>query len=172
MYTILLNNDNKLVTSVRERIMQRSKLVDNLHFLVDPAYKELDMSSVGEEGFIIKTVGNNIVIAGKTQRGTLYGVYSFLEKFLGYRCFTKDVEKIEKMDNLTLDEISVVETPDFEYREAYFRFAFDPDFAVKNKLNANLASIPLERGGHTKFYNFHHSFDDDFRIHFVSSVRM
>ena len=45
MYTILLNDDNKLVTSVRERIMQRSKLVDNLHFLVEPIYKgEHDMS--------------------------------------------------------------------------------------------------------------------------------
>jgi hypothetical protein len=43
MYTILLNETNELVTSVRERIMQRSKLVDNLHFLVDPVYKGLDM---------------------------------------------------------------------------------------------------------------------------------
>ena len=44
MYTILVNNDNTLITSVKERIMQRSKLVDSLHFLVDPIYKELDMS--------------------------------------------------------------------------------------------------------------------------------
>lgn len=44
MYTILLNETNELVTSVRERIMQRSKLVDSLHFLVDPIYKGIDMS--------------------------------------------------------------------------------------------------------------------------------
>lgn len=44
MYTILLNETNELITSVRERIMQRSKLVDNLHFLVDPIYKGIDMS--------------------------------------------------------------------------------------------------------------------------------
>ena len=44
MYTILVNNDNTLTTSVRERIMQRSKLVDTLHFLVEPMYKEIDMS--------------------------------------------------------------------------------------------------------------------------------
>ena len=29
MYTILLGDDNQLVVSVEERIMQRSKLVDN-----------------------------------------------------------------------------------------------------------------------------------------------
>ena len=44
MYTILLNDTNELITSVRERIMQRSKLVDSLHFLVDPTYKGIDMS--------------------------------------------------------------------------------------------------------------------------------
>lgn len=44
MYTILVNDDNSLQTTVRERIMQRSKLVDTLHFLVNPTYKEQDMS--------------------------------------------------------------------------------------------------------------------------------
>ena len=44
MYTILLNETNELTTSVRERIMQRSKLVDSLHFLVDPTYKGIDMT--------------------------------------------------------------------------------------------------------------------------------
>ena len=44
LYTILINDDNTLTTSVRERIMQRSKLVDSLHFLCPPTYKELDMT--------------------------------------------------------------------------------------------------------------------------------
>lgn len=42
MYTLLLNNNNELITTVKERIMQRSKLVDNLHFLVEPNYKDID----------------------------------------------------------------------------------------------------------------------------------
>ena len=44
MYTILVTESNELSTSIRERIMQRSKLVDNLHFLADPTYKGIDMS--------------------------------------------------------------------------------------------------------------------------------
>lgn len=44
MYTLLVNQNNEIITTVRERIMQRSKLVDNLHILVDPMYKEHDMS--------------------------------------------------------------------------------------------------------------------------------
>lgn len=44
MYTILICDDNSLMTTRRERIMQRSKLVDNLQFLVPQFYNDLDMS--------------------------------------------------------------------------------------------------------------------------------
>lgn len=44
MYTFVLNESNELVTTVYERLMQRSKLVDSLRFLVEPVYKGLDMS--------------------------------------------------------------------------------------------------------------------------------
>ena len=44
MYTILVNDDNTLLTTVKERIMQKSKLVDSLHFLVNPTYKKWNKS--------------------------------------------------------------------------------------------------------------------------------
>lgn len=119
-----------------------------------------EISRLGEEGYLIKTIGENILIAGNTPRGTIYGVYGFLEKFLGFRCFTKDVEKIDKKREFSLCDTNIIEAPAFEYREAYFRFAFEGDFAIKNKMNANLAPIPFEKGGHTKWYNCHHSFCD------------
>ena len=44
MYTFLVNEDNTLTASVTERIMERSKNVDHIHFLADPTYKNIDMS--------------------------------------------------------------------------------------------------------------------------------
>ena len=45
MYTIVVQDTNTMLVTVRERIMQRSKLMDDLHFLVDPLYKdEIDMT--------------------------------------------------------------------------------------------------------------------------------
>lgn len=44
MYTFLINKDNTLTASVQDRIMERTKLVDNLHFLADPTYNDVDMS--------------------------------------------------------------------------------------------------------------------------------
>lgn len=40
MYTILVNQDDTLYGSHKERIMQRSKLVENLRFVVDPIYRD------------------------------------------------------------------------------------------------------------------------------------
>jgi hypothetical protein len=45
MYTILVNDDNTLLTTVKERIMQRSKLVDNMHFIANKMYKDCDMET-------------------------------------------------------------------------------------------------------------------------------
>lgn len=44
MYSILLKEDNNLTVTTKERIMQRSKLVDKLRFVVEPTYKGQDMS--------------------------------------------------------------------------------------------------------------------------------
>ena len=44
MYTFLINADNTITASLTERIMQRSKLVDNLHFLSDTIYSGVDMT--------------------------------------------------------------------------------------------------------------------------------
>lgn len=43
MFTILVADDNQLIVTNRERIMQRSRLVDDLCFLVRPTYKGYNM---------------------------------------------------------------------------------------------------------------------------------
>jgi len=119
-----------------------------------------EIDSLGEEGCLIKTLGEDILIAGKTSRGTLYGAYEFLERFLGLRVFTKDVETLERKESLIIPETYIKVIPDFEYRDAYFRFAFDGDFCAKNRLNTTLGDISAEKGGNLKFYNCHHAADD------------
>ena len=44
-YVILVNEDNTLTASKKERIMQRSKLFNNLWFLAEPTYNGYDMST-------------------------------------------------------------------------------------------------------------------------------
>ena len=49
------------------------------------AVPDFNLSSFGDEEFIIKTAGNNLVLAGGRLRGTMYAVYTFLEDVLGCR---------------------------------------------------------------------------------------
>lgn len=44
MYYILINGDNNMYATQVQRIMQRSKLVDDLYFVVEPMYNGHDMS--------------------------------------------------------------------------------------------------------------------------------
>lgn len=44
MYTILVNEDNTLHVSIRTRIMQNTKNIDTLHFLVKPIFNDIDMT--------------------------------------------------------------------------------------------------------------------------------
>ncbi len=113
-----------------------------------------------EDGFAIRSAGENITITASTSRGVLYGVYRFLEIFCGFQCFTKDVEIIDSLDTLEIELDEIVEEPAFEYRDAYFRDAFDGNFAAKNRLNASLCDLSVARGGRAKWFNFHHSFFD------------
>lgn len=112
------------------------------------------------EGFCIRGDGEHITITGKTSRGVLYGVYRFLEIFCNYRCFTKDAEQIDTTDVLEIELDEIKEEPAFEFRDAYFRNAFDGGFASKNRLNSGLCDISKAKGGRMKWYNFHHSFCD------------
>lgn len=44
MYTILINEDNTMAATQKQRIIQRSKLVDDFQFLVYPTYNNKDMT--------------------------------------------------------------------------------------------------------------------------------
>ncbi len=47
----------------------------------------VDFKRLGDEGYVIRTVGPHLVIAGGALRGNLYGVYGLLEDHLGCRWF-------------------------------------------------------------------------------------
>lgn len=72
MYTILISDKNELITTVRERIMQRSKLVDNLHFLMSPDYKGFDMTKFTAVMEYITPVSREFKTEILTQSAELY----------------------------------------------------------------------------------------------------
>ena len=109
------------------------------------------------EGFVIRTAGRHLVIAGGRQRGTLYGVYAFLEK-LGCRWVARDASRIPKMKTINVAPLNEIQKPAFEYREVYLGEAFDKDWAARNKTNGQSAPLDDSTGGKIQYYPFVHSF--------------
>lgn len=121
---------------------------------------EIDFAKLGDEGFAIKTVGRHLVIAGGRLRGTMYGVYTFLEDILGCRWYTSAVSKIPEKPTIRFGSLDITETPDFEYREPYYTDAWNADWAARNKVNGNRPNLDEARGGKIAYNRFCHTFDE------------
>lgn len=118
---------------------------------------DLPPPDLGPEGFVIASRGPHLVIAGGGPRGTLYGVYEFLEG-LGCRWFTSDVTRIPKLRTVPLPRAPIRQQPAFEYREPFFTEAFDRDWAARNRSNGHHAQLDASTGGKISYYPFVHSF--------------
>ncbi len=121
-----------------------------------------DVSALGTEGYRIKSEGDRIVITGGKSRGVMYGAVKFLEKYFGYRQYTKTLSKINHPRNMVrADEVEDEEyIPPFEYREtdwlttdynnetAVYEAYSAANFRVANGLNGGFsyAQIPQNQG--------------------------
>lgn len=114
-----------------------------------------EIDAVGDEGFILRSVDDTIVIAGGRQRGTLYGVYTFLEDYLGCRWYTPQVSSIPRRSHVELPELNVTKTPAFRIREAFNMENFDGDWAARNKANASNHRLMAHHGGAIRYLGVH-----------------
>lgn len=97
------------------------------------------------DGVLNKTLGEDIAILGQNDRGTIYAVYSFLQKYLGIRFLARDCTIIPRKRNLALPEIDYAYAPPFAYREILaYDYAYY-DFAFRQKLNGENMTQVLGR---------------------------
>jgi hypothetical protein len=105
---------------------------------------------LGEEAFSIASADDGVIsITGGGERGLLYGVYAFLEKYAGCRFLAAGVDTVPHNPSLALGlPVEYTESPVMEYRDLHWTCSFDTDWAAKNMLNSKI-SRPLEdkRGG-------------------------
>lgn len=148
-----------------------------------------DVADLGNDGLLIRTndsvAGNRrsnlrrrirdgqyrestwLVITGKTDRGTLYGVYEFLREYLGVRWFSPDVIHIAPQPDF-LPEIDHRYVPPFAYRDVSARvFTHAPGFAAIHGLNGMWSGVPARLGGHVGYVGGKSAFGHTFH-HFVS----
>ena len=117
--------------------------------------------ALGQDGYYFSVSDSLLAIAGEGERGTLYGVYSFLEKFLGCRWFTPEVEVIPAKRDILIPSQEASYTPCMEYREPAITECRIPEYAARQKINGHFGQMGEKYGGHVKYGDgyFVHTFD-------------
>jgi hypothetical protein len=98
---------------------------------------DLNLSTLDDEGFRIETAGEKLVIIGGPVRGSLYGVYTLLEDYLGCRWYSSKVSVVPRRSTVRLPPINTTQKPAFKFREVFYRDLMNPEFAARLKLNGN-----------------------------------
>ena len=131
-------------------------------------YDELPL---GKEGYLIKTTGDHLLIVGGRPRGTLYGVYGFLEDVLGCRWYAPDENLVPKRATISVAPVNRVNCPALEYREgwlyiggcmgAWWSRNYDADWITRNRMNGGRPPPLDERHGGSFTESPRHSLASD-----------
>ena len=110
---------------------------------------------LGTDGFVMKNVGNALLICGGSDRGTVYGVLDFLEYHLGVKFLTADCTYIPGEEQAVVYACDRTEIPAFNYRVLLDADAFynaNPEFQVHHRFTSEYLNISEDMGGNMKWW--------------------
>ena len=112
-----------------------------------------EFSGYQDGSYTIKSDSDTLIINGAGNKGTINGVYAFLEKYCGCHWYESDVIIIPENNNLKINaDIDVEYTPFFEYSETDTTSAGDPEFSVANGLTGGIyKNLTPEQGGAVEY---------------------
>ena len=90
----------------------------------------------------------------------MYGVYTFLEDYLGCRWFHPEVSRIPKHQRAEIGAINDTQTPIIASRDMHYFVGEDADWAARNKINGHHAhELTEQHGGRIRFASpMYHTF--------------
>lgn len=104
-------------------------------------------NAVQYDGYTLLMDNGKLYITGNCDRGTMYGVYCFLEDYIGVRFFAKDTTVVINQDPVSIPaDIHTTHNPAFEMRDTYwYDMRYDQTTANHAKDNSFYdSSTPVE----------------------------
>lgn len=129
-----------------EIVLGQNDRLDNLE-------RKVDFNALGEDGFVIRTDSSRLIIAGGSEKGTLYGVYTFLEQYLGCRMYSPEVIVIPRQDRIIIGQIEDQQVPAIGFRDTHYRVTWDAEYTDWHKLDHD------EKGNRTEWGMWVHTFN-------------
>ncbi|MGC1242628.1 MAG: DUF4838 domain-containing protein [Chryseosolibacter sp.] len=113
---------------------------------LDDLRLKIDFNALQEDGFTIRTDSLRLIIAGGSEKGTLYGVYTFLEKYLGCRMYSPTVKLIPAKDRIALAKIDDQQIPVIGFRDTHYRVTWHPEYIDWHRLDHDASGDRTEWG--------------------------
>lgn len=148
-YACVRNAANELIEYLEDATDYRIEEKDGAHQIVigvtdkDTEKVKAARGEVELDGYAIVEDGGSLYITGSCDRGTMYGVYCFLEDYLGVRFFAKDTTVVLEDAKVDVPEgLKTVHNPVFELRDTYwYDMRYDQTFANHSKDNSFYDSV-------------------------------
>ena len=83
-------------------------------------HPDISQEGLGDEGFVLQSKGKDLIIAGGKLRGTLYGVYTFLEDYLGVRWWSPLDTDIPQKASIEVGPLARRDIPQLQLRDAMY----------------------------------------------------
>jgi len=96
---------------------------------------EIEFDALEEDGFALRTAGADIVIAGGTEKGLLYGVYELLTSHLGCRLYAPEAVVIPEQSTITLPRLNDVQVPVLTFRSTNYAHAYSNPYRDWHRLD-------------------------------------
>ena len=169
-YIVLSDYSDMRMVAAGDTLSRYMKEITGKEFAVTENGSGLKLSLIHSEdipdnGYVIETKENEVLITGSGTRGVIHGVYAFLEKYCGCNWYTSTLYSIPKNEKLTIPAGEKTEyEPFFEYTDTDWVSPRDVEYSLANGLNGNpYRSIPSELGGTVSYIsNFCHTFTTQF----------
>jgi len=114
----------------------------------------LDFSRLKTDEIIQRSCGNDLILSGDRQCGTLYAVYEFLER-QGMRWWTKNEKEIPRLKTISFGDLNVRYAPPFIGRDRLG--GVGGTFAAWQRVNGHFLGIPESHGGVLKLLGWCHT---------------
>lgn len=112
--------------------------------------------AVDDETFTYRTIGQHLCIYGGQERGTMYGVFAFLEQQLGVHWYTPTFTQVPRWRTYFLPTLNHTESPALKIRQLYYHEAMEnPAWCAHNRVNSIHSSVQNEYGGMYSYGGIH-----------------
>ena len=109
-----------------------------------------------DERFVYRTVGRDLLIWGGSQRGTMYGVFTFLEKELGVHWLTPKCTVVPQRKRWRLPSLDHREQPAIGYRYSnYYVASGAPEWNAHTRENTKWDPMTNAYGNIEAYYGAH-----------------